>query len=935
MNRFLAGLVLLCASLCLVPAQSESLNKPYYVTPRQGAEHLELDGAWQLGYRDAAVNSPDELSGQQWLSTELPGSVQMALYHAGKLPDPYKGMNSKLYEWVGGKVWYYQKHFKLPAGTKGNNILLCFDGVDYYSRVWLNGHLLGEHQGMLGGPDIDISQWARAGGDNDLLVEVKAANWGAKGSFESRSPKTVIKPWSLAGGTGGEPFFSLGIWRPVRIEMLPKIHMDRPFLITETATESEAKLHLSVEILAGVSSNSGEMHDWTSGRAVQFRDSWTAKKVQTPIQVELILRDGDKVVNRERFTANILEGRNWVEHSFVVNQPHLWWPNGMGDAHLYRVELKLLEGARQDDQIAFDYGIRTIQTVPSAGPRTQDIWENWQFKVNGKPFFVKGVNWMAADILYNLPRSKYEWLLGMAKNAGIQFIRIWGGSFVETNDFYELCDRKGILVWQEFPLSNMLTPQWPQKVWEDQIARNVFRLRNHSSLAMWGAGNESNPYAAENATSTGIFERTVRELDPTRPYRRSSPDGGDVHKYPDMDPTWYGKLYKFVPFVSETGLHNIPSASTMREVVSADEFKKPLTGMYDGEFAAGHPELTQHFVEYQPDRVPRMLSRASQVEDISSPTIETLAESTQIGAGEFYQIASEQIQNNYPVTTGLMPWVFARSWPTIAIQLVDGLGVPTAPYYFLSRTYLPEHVMVQLPEILWAEGETVPINVAILPGQKSEDRQVTVRIYDPELHEVWRKSAHAVSGTGVVRVKLGEFSIPKTFADSFFFIDAELRDKEGRLLSRSVYWPRCLRSMSDPHFRADYRMTPHPALAFDKGPWLKPQVEKAQTTLHGTVVSNVALHRNRSRIVLRIQNVGTVPSFLTQVDIRDVKSSFYLTDNYFWLAPQETRTITVEVHWRGDDQKTEAHMVIHAWNTNEVVLPISLNAEEAGIHSNR
>ena len=432
-----------------ITAVAQDLSTPYYVTGRDGAQHMNLGGQWELGYRDTPIAMPADLHDQTWVSTTLPGSVQMALYHAGKLPNPYYGMNSKLYKWVDEKVWYYRKEFKVRTEAAEENVELCFDGVDYYSRVWLNGHLLGEHQGMLGGPNIDLSEWIKAGTTNELLVEVKAANWGAKGSFNPMVPKSIIKPWSLAGGLGGEPFFSLGIWRPVRIEVLPRIHMERPFLSTESVSAEQAKLHLSVELLANVAPLSGSLHDWGAARSAKFLNSWTVQPVKDPIELEVALRDGGHLVKTERFSAKVFEGRNWVDRAFTVTKPRLWWPTGMGNAHLYSVELRLYRAGKQIDQIGFDYGIRTLRTVPSSGPRTQDFWENWQFEVNGKPFFVKGINWMAPDILYDLPRSKYEWLLEMARNAHIQLIRVWGGSFVETDDFYELCDRQGILVWQE------------------------------------------------------------------------------------------------------------------------------------------------------------------------------------------------------------------------------------------------------------------------------------------------------------------------------------------------------------------------------------------------------------------------------------------------------------------------------------------------------
>ncbi len=213
-----------------------------------------------------------------------------------------------------------------------------------------------------------------------------------------------------------------------------------------------------------------------------------------------------------------------------------------------------------------------------------------------------------------------------------------------------------------------------------------------------------------NATSIGILERSLQTFDPTRPFRRASPDGGSLHTYPDMD----AKLYNRVPYMSETGMHNIPEPESIREVVNATELNGAFSNLFTDDFVKAHPDFIHHFVEYQPTRVPRMLSRASHIADMNAPTLEAISEATQIGAGEFYQIASEAMQANYPTTTGLMPWVLKRPWPVVAIMLAIYFGQPNAPYYFLKRTYEPTHFAVKLPEIIWAAGEQIPVTLNVL-----------------------------------------------------------------------------------------------------------------------------------------------------------------------------------------------------------------------------
>lgn len=183
--------------------EGKPLWQPYYISPRAGSQHLALDGRWQLGYRDAPIERLQDLDqGQEWISAEVPSSVQWALFRAGELPDPYQHRNSKKYSWVVEKVWYYRRSFATPPGARSQYAFLSFDGVDYFARVWLNGTLLGRHEGMFGGPDVEVSGLLRDGSSNELVVEVKAANYGVGEAWKPELPGKVVLPWGLTGGWG-------------------------------------------------------------------------------------------------------------------------------------------------------------------------------------------------------------------------------------------------------------------------------------------------------------------------------------------------------------------------------------------------------------------------------------------------------------------------------------------------------------------------------------------------------------------------------------------------------------------------------------------------------------------------------------------------------------------------------------------------------------
>lgn len=918
------------------------LWQPYRITERSGAQHILLSGnGWTLGHLDQPITELLELSGlKDAFNTSVPNSVHWSYAKAGKLPHPYYNLNSVKYQFMDEKVWYYQKSFPMPAKKTDDRVFLCFDGIDYFSKVWVNDSLVGVHEGMFGGPNVEISRFLKA--DNRLVVEVRAGDWGQKRTSPENLPRTstgerdyskatgfnprasgkIIKPWVISGGSGGEAFFSVGMWQDVRLEVVPSIHLERPYVTTSSIAANQALLHLSCEILANKSSLDYTLHPWQNTQINHPNEKGTIykalnEKVSVLVEVSPQINGvaGKPVFTRE-FPVQLYEGRNWLEKDLTVPNPQLWQPNGLGKANLYTVKLTLKKAGQATDNLSFDYGIRRIERVASAGPRTFDRWENWQFVINGKKVFVKGMNFTHQDILLDLPYERYRWTLEAAQKMGIQLIRIWGGGLLESNHLYDICNELGIMVWQDFPIGNQDTPEYPQDIWEAQVVHNILRLRNHPSLAIWCGGNEFNPYSYGNAASIGIIERNLDVFDPSRLFVRTTPDDGSMHAYPDMDPCWYNRSYKYEAWVSETGMHSIPEANVFRETVDNKEFVG-LGKMWNKEFYDGHPEFIHHFTEYGPSRVPRMLSRASHIDDMNDPSLESIAEASQVGAGEFYQIFSEKMQGNYPITTGLMPWVFKRHWPVIAIQLMDWFGHAGAPYYFLKRTYEPTHVALDLPRLLWKSGEKmdflVKVTNAIAPAIPAN---VSLTIYNDALQvlSTQSKPMQVLAGTSVTTGNLTSFSIPTDYKDRFLFLVLELKDAQGKLLSRSFYFPRVLSKMDDPTFYTQYTQEPINWITLDKGPWLKPTVAKTTTSLQCSLVAKTEISAERSNIRVLLRNTGKVPAVMSKIDITGTKRAFTASDNFGWLAPGESREISLDVLWREPATKSQATLEASAWN---------------------
>ncbi|RKN77011.1 glycoside hydrolase family 2 protein [Ulvibacterium marinum] len=917
-NNFVV-LFLILNSCLFLAAQENSLVQPYFISSRTDGQHLSLSNDWQLTHTEEPITNTSDLDTKEYLKVKRPTSVQMAYFKAGELPDPYEHLNSEKYLWIEKQVWYYRKSFSPNKDQEEKYAFLTFQGLDYFSKIWLNGKLLGEHRGMFGGPSIEVSEYLDYGEPNELVVEVKSGNYGQWDTFDWRNPGKIVKPRTVARGSSHKPFFAVGMWKGARLDFVPKEHLERPYLVTTKVNEREAFLHLSVEVFTESHSLTRELHLWENEQIGNYGKIEKAPKTQPygkDLKIELEFWQNNEVAYKETFDVTVVNGRTWLEKDLSLPNPKLWWPNGLGEQNLYTVKTSLFVEGRKVDEIDFEYGIRTAHYKPSPAPRVFDRWKDWQFVVNNEPFFVKGVNWMPADVLLDLPRENYDWLLSAARDAGIQLIRIWGGGILEIDDFYELCAKYGIMVWQDFPKNNNNTPDWPQDVWEAQVVHNIVRLRNQTALAVWCGGNEFNPYTKGNATTMNILERSLDDFDPSRKWLRTSPDFGSTHLYPDFDPTWYKKKLSIIPYVAETGIHSIPEAKSLYEVVDKNEFQN-LGGMYDDGFADTHPEFVQHFMEYSPSRVPRMLSRASHIDNMANPSLESISEATQIGAGEFYQIFSEGMQSNYPVTTGLMPWVFKRPWPTVAaIHLLDGFGQPSAPYYFLKRTYEPIHVALQPERLLWKAGEGFPMRLSVINATKLMGTyKVSATILDSSFQSLYNETmdVEVSPGPSVSPYQMESFNIPKDFTSQYFFVLLEMKDGDDKLVSRSVYWPRTIPQMEDSEYYENYTSEPMDWPTLDQGPWLKPIVSKTTTNLALTVLESGKTDGAISSVKIKIENTGKHAAFMTQVNVKGGKRLFRASDNFFWMEPGEEKVLDIHIKWR-EEAPTRAALTVGAWN---------------------
>ena len=906
-----------------------NLCQPYYIDKRAGAAHVSLDGEWNFCWTDTAVDAPSALSFEY--PTEIPASVYHSLHRAGVLPNPYVGTNSKQYHWVDEKVWYYRKTFALDRADFDGNAYLCFDGVAYYSRVWLNKELLGTHEGMFGGPCVDVADRLCFDGENELIVEVKAPNFGKKQGYDfwnEKGQNREIVPWNIVRdtSTGNGDFIVLGLWNHVRVELVEKRHISRPYLHTVSADERVANLHLELELADGTLNELRPFYGKDS-KCYEYTRAYdlglTGAVREDAVDIEIAICDGDACVYRHRERVNLPDwdksgiDARYLELPFyqadiALDNPKRWYPNGLGDPFLYDVTITMSVGDTVLDSHAFSYGVRTFAADYTKGNKYRNRWDRYLFSINGTATFLKGMNWTPIDYLYDLSPDRYEWCLTLVKNAGIQLIRVWnGGGMPESDTFYDLCDKLGLMVWQDLFIANTTTTEkYPQDVLEDQIAYNLYRIRNHPSLVILCGGNESNPYGPGNAASFYVTRRTVETLAPDRVYYDTTADKGSAHIYNDMEPTCYRQYYKQLPFVGETGIHSFPSYKTLCRFIGEREATAPLPDLASPAFAERFPELLNHFSEYLPTRVPRMMARISQIIDLSGDvTLQDVCEASQMQAYEYYQLMIQAMQENFPVCGGIMPWVFKRPWPTAGIQTVDGDDRPSFAYYAVQNAYRPISIAWCQEWTVLAPGEDLPLAVKVFNrnGEDLSDTEITLTVYNPDL-SVYRR----YGGNYAPARDFGRLSLDDSFVDTCFLVCADL-SRDGVSIARSVYFNKCTSQLIDPALYEQHRTTIAPNLYFDRGPWLKPTVSAArQADLQAQVVGRGTNGRYAFADV-RITNRAGAPAYPVTFDVTDGEQRCMLSENFLLLAPNETKTVRVTV-----DEGDVGEIAVSCWNGNTV-----------------
>jgi beta-mannosidase len=655
--------------------------------------------AWRIKDVAHGAGRPDAILAEAgWLDVNLPTDTYLALHAAGRLPHPFADGNEEACRWVVEREWWWHAVFQAPLISADERLRLEFGGLDTFATIWLNGVLLGQTDNMFRAYGYDVTDLMRIEGRNEILIRftppsVMVADksvlaWNISSAPIKISKRNHMRKAQFGWGWDWAPHLpTVGVWRPVTIEARPRTTIDTIRFSTLSISDG-ALTRVEVDL-------TGEHRD----------DLELVMTLKTP---DGIVAASATMASRDELAA--------VE--LLVERPELWWTADLGGQPLYELEVQLRQDGAIRDRRIQKVGLRTI--VLDTGPdRDEPGASFFRFVLNGVPIFARGANWIpASSFVGALDRADYAPLIETAIAANMNMLRVWGGGIYEHDAFYDLCDERGLLVWQDFMFACAPYPENdPDLVAtiQAEIDFQIRRLHNHPCLSLWCGNNEgqaihhmvtrlqgrSDPYPGELYFES-IIPQAVERLDPTTPYWPGSPSGGpsynsmkagDVHNWtvwhgfpqiPDatpvgnFDPSPEGVAYTryaedMARFVSEFGIQAAPALQTLERWLSPDQL------------VLGSEHFLSRIKDHPKDKVNAMLANVTGLPS----TLRQYVDFTQFVQAEGLKFGIEHYRRRKPHCSGTLIWQLNDCWPGISWSLVDHDGARKPSWYTVARAYAP------------------------------------------------------------------------------------------------------------------------------------------------------------------------------------------------------------------------------------------------------
>lgn len=699
-------------------------------------EKFLLNGTWKMS-----------IAGGEFMEGTIPGSVYSFLLENEKMEDPYYGDNELEALKIMDNDFLFEKTFSVPEHVKAcDEILLRCNGLDTLCQIYLNGRFVGDAFNFHRVWEYDVKDLL----EEENVLQIKIASpvkyikeMDAKKHFGG-SPESMQgfpylrKPHCMFGWDWGPHLPDAGIWQDIMLLGITGSRIE-DFHITQDHQDG-VKVKVSV-----------------------------SQSRQAEVKITMTCPDGSMVS---------LE--NGIPYE--VEHPQLWWPNGLGAQPLYQVKVELVDNGKVLETQEKRIGLRTMTME-----RKQDQWgESFAHCVNGQTFFAMGADYIPEDNIFSrINPERTRNLLVQCKEANFNTIRVWGGGYYPTDDFFDSCDELGLVVWQDFMFSCAHYPldfDFEENITQE-IIDNVVRIRHHASLGLWCGNNEMEMFALENGFDGDVFTQAIyirmyehiiphilKNYDPDTFYWPASPSSGGSFDDPNSenrgDVHYWAVWHSGVPFTeyrkyffryaSEFGFQSFPSLKTIATFCEPEDYNifSRKMEIHQRNDAANGRILSYLGLTY-----------------LYPTSFEALLYASQLLQADAIKYGVEHWRRNRGRCMGAIYWQLNDIWPVASWSSVDYYGRWKALHYYAKRFFAP--VMISCEEVCETTTRR-SVSMEPTPNVSTARLNVTNETWDTvEGTVVWslRNSRSEVLESGEQKVTAEPFS--STWLDLQDFSDTD------------------------------------------------------------------------------------------------------------------------------------------------------------------
>ena len=831
--------------------------------------HVVLSSGWQLQDAAKVSGTGDAISQpgfkpEGWYAATVPGTVLTSLVNDGVYPEPLYGENNrpdKIPDSLCRTPYWYRVTFTVPKSYRHKQTWLNFDGINYAAEVWVNGKQVGAIKGAFIRGTFDISSAVKPGRQAVLAVMVSPQphpgvphehtirnGIGKNGGITAIDGPTFLSTigWDWMPGIRDR---DTGIWQKVYLSASGPVVIKNPLIETDLPLPKVDTADISIKTTVENVTDKPQKGLLKGS----FGDASFQKEVEVAPHSSMLVA---------------LDPKTTPE--LHVNNPKLWWPNGYGPQNLYNLHLSFEVKKKVSDSQDVSFGVRKITySVPDS--------ENLTVSVNGVRVFIRGGDWGLDEAMKRIPRERLEAQIRMHRIANLNLIRNWVGQST-GEDFYELCDKYGLLIWDEFFQPNPSDGPNPTDLvtYMANVHDKILRFRNHPSIAIWCARNEGYPPPEIDDQ----LRPMMAELDPTRLYQPSSTAGHGVFSSGPYHWRTPREFYVFKhAFKTEIGSVSIPTIESIHGMMPQKDWEIINDDWAEHDFARG-ASGSDTYRDVIEARYGRLANLADFVRKSQLANYEAFR--------AMYEGRNAKLFNP---STAIITWMSNPAQPSFVWQLYHHDLEPNSSLFAVQKA--GELVHIQLNE---SNGDVQVINNLPTPLTNATAH---ISIYNLDGSVPYQHDFN-VTALPSVATSLGVVAWPANLS-SVYFVRLELHDASGKLLSDNFYW-RAL-----PAHRDDLT-------DLNKLPTVTLDAKVVRHDADGKCLLSVTLH-----------NPGAQVALMAHLQLRRQASGervlpVYYSGNYISLVPNETKTISIEASEA--DLKGEVPLVVvDGWNVS--VVPFS------------